>query len=672
MNSALVIRLQKDHREDEVNNILDFCVRRCEFLEEERERSDYYRKRLYYEKLANSDNSHRTEGIFAKSNISLPVVRSIVRYLRGRVRQDIFGSSPWFVVHPHGQSDAIFSERLQKHFEYKLKEADYAEEIREGLSVCLELGEIPIKISYTHDIAYGERMAFVAVEAGTDNPIPGIGGQPIEYEDAAQLEDLQIDLSKVEWKEMPIPDDIDLYKGLSVNVIDFRDVLIPLNVKNVEKADFVAHRYACRLSDLKARFSETNPEWDDIESILKSESTLTKDFAENTDDIKRRDRESDVANDDDPPIRVTECYFEYDPFKEGRKRRIYAVISEDHNLIFDLRYLAEISPGAKYPISVFAINKRFDSWTGVGMYEIYNELAEEIDRLINNIRYRNEYNSDPAKIANLDLIDSGDNDNTVDFRPGKILKVKQRGIKPEEVLTAIPLPDLDNRTWNLMELYQQFAQVESGVTNASQGDLSGLPTNTTATGINSMLESSSVLHIDLLDELRLQFSKHLKYAAKVCYFWQDQDETFEFLEGKVGVERILSLSDAKRLNKMDLDVDMVMTRTRKSEMRESATAAIPAQEKFFTYPPELQRYALPLYLQLFKGMGIDDSDDMFPQIQEIQNAIDKMEAERQLEAQAMQAEKQQMDASGPEAAVDGISASPDLSEESLVVEDAVL
>jgi hypothetical protein len=100
------------------------------------------------------------------------------------------------------------------------------------------------------------------------------------------------------------------------------------------------------------------------------------------------------------------------------------------------------------------------------------------------------------------------------------------------------MPDMDERTWKLMELFMQLIQLDCGVTNANQGDVSNLPSNSTATGIISMLKSSSVLHQYVLEEIRDCLTPQLAFAIGLVYLRQDEDETYEHLtnDGDPGAE----------------------------------------------------------------------------------------------------------------------------------------
>jgi hypothetical protein len=219
----------------------------------------------------------------------------------------------------------------------------------------------------------------------------------------------------------------------------------------------------------------------------------------------------------------------------------------------------------------------------------------------------------------------------------------------------VEIPDLDDRTWKLMELFMQLIQVDSGVTNANQGDMTDLPSNTTATGVNSMLESSSVLHQYVLEEIRDSLTPHLGYAIELIYKMQDRNETFDYLEQDLSrpetgerrpessrsaaspaspdsadgasslsdlrspvsglnktVEAIMELSDAKKLNGLAMKVEFLLTRAKRQEQREAAMAAIPIEVQYGTLAPKDQARMNDAFVQLFRALGFDQPEDFFP------------------------------------------------------------
>ena len=160
---------------------------------------------------------------------------------------------------------------------------------------------------------------------------------------------------------------------------------------------------------------------------------------------------------------------------------------------------------------------------GKGLHETYEKMASMADQLLCSILYRNKINSDPVKIWNPDRTKEGKANPTLIIEPGRTYSIDGSQWGPKDILETVQIPDLDSRTWQLMELFMQLVQVDSGVTNANQGDMSDLPSNSTATGVNSMLESSSVLHQYVLDEIRDSLTPHLGYAIELIYKMQDRD-----------------------------------------------------------------------------------------------------------------------------------------------------
>jgi len=158
----------------------------------------------------------------------------------------------------------------------------------------------------------------------------------------------------------------------------------------------------------------------------------------------------------------------------------------------------------------------------------------------------------------------------------------------------------------------QMIQLDSGVTNANQGDVSDLPSNSTATGINSMLESSSVLHQFILEEIRDGLTKQLSFAIGLIYLRQDENETFEYLEGD-GAEGVMALSDARQLRHLPMNVEIMLTRSKQQEQREAALAGIPMGVQWGQLTPPDQARMRDAFIQLFRALNFDNPERFFPQ-----------------------------------------------------------
>lgn len=447
-----------------------------------------------------------------------------------------------------------------------------------------------------------------------------------------------------QWLPHYIEETTRLYNGLDVATCEWRDVLYPMNAPALElgaECDFIAHRYQVPLKSLRPRF---DPDWQD-DKRADADLAAVVDLLKNspgepqTEAAKPKEAhgeaQANVTDEENPPVKCTECYFLYDCFGDGIPRRIFLVLNEDNQLHIHVDYLATISPRAQAPIHLPAVNRVPGRAYGRGLYEVYELAQDAIDRLLNSVLYRNKGNSDPVKIFNPHNTLEGKADPNLRIMPGKTLTSAQKGIQPQDILSFIEMPDLDTRTWQLMELFMQLIQVESGVTNANQGDLSSLPSNGTATGVNSLLESSSVLHFFVLEELRDGLTPQVRYAIELIYFKQDEDETYAYLEGEA--DAVLSLSQAQQLRNLPMNVEILLTRAKQQAQREAAFAAIPFGERFYTMlatNPDAAIRLRPLYVQAFRGLEIDNADTFFPSAQEIQALMEAAAAAAMQQQQA--------------------------------------
>jgi hypothetical protein len=520
----------------------------------------------------------------------------------------------------------------------------------------------------------------------------------------AKAPEIQLDSAKHEWREQLVEERTVLYQGLNIAACHWRDVHWPINAPSLAKADFVSHTFDCRWSKLRAQYApnsftgkapgadpaaaepvdeegaedadtahsrgETVPGMDadeassapanaapitdasdaevmEILNSIRSSSRAPKSY-----ESLPRPGEAEVLGGevDDPIIQVCEVSYDYDCFEDGIVRRLWLVLLPDFDQCLYADFRANSSPRAAKPIHLVTVNQVKHRAYGKGLHETYEKMANVADGLLCSILYKNKINSDPTKIWNPDRTNEGAANPTLVIEPGRTYSIKGSQWGPKDILACVEIPDLDDRTWKLMELFMQLIQVDSGVTNANQGDMTDLPSNTTATGVNSMLESSSVLHQYVLEEIRDSLTPHLAYAIELIYKMQDRNETFEYLEqdesrsigtgngpavagetsepGPTGptsptsptsptasrktIEAIMELSDAKKLNGLAMKVEFLLTRAKRQEQREAAMAAIPIGVQYGTLSPKDQSRMRDCFVQLFRALGFDEPEDFFP------------------------------------------------------------
>jgi len=660
------------------------AIDRLNDLRAERQAQGMERKLEKYERIAASDFQHRlcpdlqNQSIFDRSNKSLQIVRSIGRFLKARMAKDLFGSNPWFAAHPEGPSSFVLAGEIQKHADWKLRQADYKPVAKKALETALDLGWVALKTTWKTVEDVSESMAAILfdpkgrVAGGEGEGGFGVngdndeeeeeeeeGGQPVIAQDGSYIHQDDETLAQprdpetgeastghvfaraphisppnaangLKWRPHLIENVQRLYHGLDVQPVYWKDVLWPVTAAKVdlEHCDVVAHTREMTRDELAAQY---DPDGDDkdVQAILEQLTDADTNAKTEANMAKPQYDEAPKVNTDvsQGTYKVTELYMRRLLPGNHKPSRIVVVLLEERQEILWCEYLAAISPAAECPIHVVAVNQVAGRAYGRGLYELYEMPAEVADRLINSVLWRNAINADPVKFWNPTLTKEGDSDPHLTIEPGKTYTAKNPQTKASDILSTIAIPDLDSRTWTMLELFMQLIQTESGVTNATQGDMSDLPSNNTATGVNSLLESSSVLHFDVLEELRDGLTPQLRYAVQLIYFRQDGDETYEYLEGNAAA--VMTLQQAAALAKLSLRVEILLTRAKNQELRDAALAAIPHGWNFWQAlrnDPESALHMLPLYLQVFRALQIDNAETFFPAPRDIQALVEQRKA----------------------------------------------
>lgn len=615
----------------------------------------FYPKRRAFEKQANADFSGRvsggggsagnplTGGIFDLSNESLNIVRNVTRFMKARCGEDVFGSKPWFSARPvGGADDALLSEEINRHAPWKLGQAEYTRHGKEAIGTALDLGEAVLKTTHRHETDCFERLELVLVNVKTGEPVlvPQFhpAGQPrlnpdgdheadyiypedptfevpeagkVVFEKAPQI---ALDAS-VEFREVLIEEDEVRYHGADVSVVRFEDFIAPLNIASLEQSECTGHVYQRTVSQLRALYETAE------NSHLFEQLEVEPDGPKSADAHPRQTMgETSSARarlQNNPNIKVTEVYLRgYDVFGDGKGRHLFLVLAADLEEPLYCEYLANVTPRGRLPFSPIVVNRVPGRWYGRGFYELYEGSQRLIDALVNAVLYRNESNADPLVCWQPDATEEGKSEKRLIRGPGKTITLRP-GKSAKDAVQIVEFPDLDERTWQLIQLIMQLIQTDSGVTSAAQGDYSALPSASTATGISSILQSASTLHRMLTEDLKDGFEPAVLLALMTIYAKQDADETFAYLEGAAAA--VLSLSSARVLAKLEMNVSILLTRFHMREQRESAQLVI--TQVLPTWMQLLQASGLPLnglaaaaqplFVQVAKGSDIQGAEQIF-------------------------------------------------------------
>lgn len=448
-----------------------------------------------------------------------------------------------------------------------------------------------------------------------------------------------------QWKEVAVTNTVTIYDGLDFKECHWRDVAWDVLAAECDltHCDQISHTRDMTLEQIRADYDPDgdNQYVQDILEKLKSGDTCAK-AEEGKPKPERNEVAENKTDPENPTIKVTEIYRRHKILPKGPESRIFLCVAEEFRLPIWADYLASITPNAQCPIHLVPINRVSGRAYGIGLYEVYEMASEIVDKLTNSILLRNEYAANPIKLIDkqaLQSIEGYTPGQTVKIGPDNWLVVNGKTVALRDLIHVLALPDVDERTWELMEMFRQLIQVESGVTNASQGELTDLPSNNTATGVNSLLESSSVLHQYTLAELKSGLTPPLQLAVELIYFKQTADDTYDHQGGGV-----LSLGQAQHLRQFSMNVEILLSRAKRQELREAAVAAIPLADAYYTMlmqnpnmaMPAMEMWATktrPLRVQALRGLDIDDADTAFPTPEELQALFGNAQLMQQQQAQ---------------------------------------
>jgi hypothetical protein len=420
-----------------------------------------------------------------------------------------------------------------------------------------------------------------------------------------------------EFREVLVEEDTVTYHGLDVANVRFDAFIAPLNIPCLSVAPAIGHVFSRTLTQLRALYGTEDPENQWLFEQLATEPDGPKSPEDEPRETHGEVSTAGATLQINPNIKVTEIYLRgYDVFGDGKGRNIYLVLAAELDEPLYVEYLANITVRGKLPFHAVPVNRVPGRWYGRGFYHLYRNSQELIDALINAILYRNENNADPLTFIQSGAIKGMKTDKRLTRTPGKTHELNP-GQDASKAVQIVTWPDLDDRTWELVQLIMQLVQTDSGVTSAAQGDYSALPSASTATGVSSILQSASTLHRMLTEDLKDGFEPAVVFALMTAYANQDKDETYLYLEGQAS--EILSLANAKVLAQFELNVRILLTRFQMREQREQALLII--EKALPAWIQALQISGLPtfdvaarsqkLFVQVAKGADIQNAEEIF-------------------------------------------------------------
>lgn len=610
-------------------------------------------KRLLYDKTFKNEIDWRPRllgGIFAESNLVVPVARRICRQMIARAVNYFFGTSPWFSIYPVGLMDRERADKADRYTKWKMDQAKLQRTEEQAIERAFIVGEAVAKSSWSQRDQYYQTKATVLVDP-LGNDILGADGDYI-FEDDLWVLDSQTDpetgsviVSELEvlkrdgqtpkpaaliWETKIITRRIIHYRGPEAKVINFMDFLCPLEAESIQKADVVVHLYDLPLMDLADQWNrsiglgssaaERQRERIKAVNLLRRLSSHGREgaTAQNSDAVDSSTSQGFSDQRRDPLVHIAEFHIRYDANGDGLLEDVVLILDRDTRTPIFYDYTANITPDGLRPFSVVRVNEIQGRWYGMGAMEMFNPSQQTIDLMMNR---KNHGNSRAARV------DFWKPENTVEGSVSPTLEVNWGGTyTPKGDKTAKDCLEsvyLENSTGDdLMEILEFFMQLmmnESGIANANDGNVAGMDSTKLATGIRNIEKSGQELFSLFLGHLEPGVSDLLAKMFRLLMANLDRVEVYRYFEDGEGGE---GSGDLREINpgeiaNLELDTQVLLSRYRGEQVIESNARIIELVEKFDSFTYERQVTIAPTFIQMAKQLQCPDAEKLFIPIQQV-------------------------------------------------------
>lgn len=608
-------------------------------------------KRLLFDKTFKNEMDWRPGllgGIFLESNLVVPAARRICRQMIARAVNYFFGTSPWFSLYPVGAMDKVRADKGDRYTRWKMDRAKLQRTLEQGIERAFIVGEAVVKTAWAQREQIYKTTATVLVDAeGKD--ILGADGDYI-LESDLWIQDAAVDPETGEtvvadlivlkrdgktpqpaemiWQEKPITRRITHYKGPEAKVIHFMDFLCPLEAPTIQEADCVVHLYDMPLMTLADQWKKSADASASAEERVEATRRATEllrrlsaggsqiSSGQDSDAVDSSTRSNNADKRSQPRIKVAEFNLTYDIDGEGL-RNVTLIVDRDSRTPIFYDYDANLTADGLRPYSCERVNEIPGRWYGMGAMEMMNPSQQIIDLWMNR---KNFAVSGSARVDfwRPDLTEEGQANPNLEVNFGGTYTPKGNS-KPDEILSSVYLTDnIGEKLMEMIEFVMQIMMNESGIANANDGNVSGMDTTKLATGIRNIEKSGQELFSLFLGHLEPGITDCLTKMVKMTFSKLDEIEVYRYFEqGEAGGEGAEGMQEINPgdISQFEIDVQVLMTRSRGEQVVESNTRVVELVEKFYSFDYAIQLIVAPLFIEMAKQFQCTDADKRFIPVQ---------------------------------------------------------
>lgn len=589
----------------------------------------FFPKRMLYQLMMADDFTWResafgSDSIYAKSNLSVPIVRRIVRQMTARANSYFFGTEPYFTCFPEGGvSDQELSDTLQKLVQRKLRASCSLASNRKGVRLAFENGEAVIKTTGEERRQFFRKNMEIAVDPH-GNPLLAQDGMPITPADlwtvvpGTGAKVLKRDGTphpggELTFQMMTTEQENVLYSGPRHTLVYWRDFMAPLTAPSIQEADCVVHIIPMTASALAQTYMTSGPQ--DLESVRNAVQAIRTALAaggQDTTAAAMRPETGDPTAPDmqTPTMEMGEFYLRFDADNDGVEEEIMMALDLRTGTPIYYNYLGNVTLNGERPFSVVTPNQVPGRWYGVGAVELFENLQNIIDLLTNR---RNYAQSAAGRVTFWEpsATVEGDSDPNLKLNGGKTYRLKP-GKTIEEAVKVFYLDDNKHETLTQdIEFFLQLALNESGMQHANDSGMAGMESTKLATGIRNVEKSGQELFGAFLSELEPGIEHALKLFVYQFVESMDETESAMVKEGEIPQELLLAKAD---VNQLDWNVQVLMTRFREEQILASSQGVLGLIGQFLAYGPNTRMSVLSEFSRQLKALGVQNPQVMLQDV----------------------------------------------------------
>lgn len=557
--------------------------------------------------LADEVNDSTVKDIFTDQNDTLGLVNGFVDFHFSQAKDDLFGTRPWISVTPEGKDDIDLAERISKHAQWKFSHSNLETTLLDALKVSTWGGTAFAKVGWLREAETFLTTAYEAYDIETNEPIILPDGSPIRDKDTLQAlieEGVEINTETIEWRESQTEDVQTMYANVYSSLIDYHDIAFRKTAPSLDlRHTDVFTRFRMGLLDAIEKYKIPESERDMLMASYTGYDETVRDHRDET----GTDYGEALEERGNPEITLIEGFIRIQPSGKMPLSRLHVIFSADMHHLFKADFLANVTPGALLPVFPVRINRIPNRIFGRGYFEKFENFNDAVDRQYNSTTFRNKFSQHVyTAVQPQALKDGGEGFDVSQLDPRVPYELApDRTI--DDFITFKPMPDSNDRSIELMNHMLQMAQMISGITSAAQGELKGVPSASTATGVKDLQTRGATIVKSPIDEQKYDVEKAVEFAVHVLYANHDTDETFTWSEGRSAELLTVTGNDVAGLRS---NVTMTMSQSQNTRKIESAQVAVGLIGSYLQLPEVDKVAAKPVFEQALSALGFHNAADV--------------------------------------------------------------